>query len=82
MSLFNEVNEALGPYKAFEKRLVFFNILYIILEIEDIIGTIPLLISCFITWVSNFTRILVFMLLQSSRVVEILESVDKKYQKV
>jgi hypothetical protein len=34
--LFNEVNKALGPYKALEKRLVFFHILHIILEIEDV----------------------------------------------
>jgi type VI secretion system protein ImpA len=39
VSLFNEVNKALGPYKALKERLVFFNILHIVLF--NVIDRIP-----------------------------------------
>ena len=78
VSLLNEVNEALSPNKSLEKRLTLFNILHIILEVEDIICTIPLLVgSCFIARMrSDLPWILVLVLLECCRIVEIFKSVD------
>jgi succinate-acetate transporter protein len=84
VGLFYEINETLSADKALEKLLVLFHILYIVLEIENIVGTIPLLIlSCFITRVrGNLTGILVFLLLLYRRIIEIFKCIDQKDQKV
>jgi hypothetical protein len=84
VGLFYEIYETLRADKAFEKLLVLFHILYIVLEIENIIRTIPLLIlSCFIARVrGNLSGILVFLLLLYRRIVEIFKCIDQEYQKV
>jgi hypothetical protein len=84
VGLFYEIYETLGPDKALKKLLVLFHILNIVLEIENIIRTIPLLVlSCFIARVrGNLTRILVFLLLLNRRIIEIFKCIDQKDQKV
>jgi hypothetical protein len=77
MCLFNKVDETLGPYKALEERLVLPDVLDVVLEIKDLIGTV-VLEGITPTLVGDLSCIVGFV----CRIVEVLEGIDQEDEEI